>query len=154
MVWYFIILVIFYINGIKYFGNLVGLQLFVDLFVCYQCQCGYEVMFICVIDEYGMFVELVVKKVGKFVVEYCVEMYVMQVQIVLDFGLFFDYFGWFLFECNYVLIQYFVGKLDENGWICEVEESQIYFIDDVCFLFDRYIEGICLNCGYDKVCGD
>lgn len=104
MVCYLIILVILYINGIKYFGNFVGLQLFVDLFVCYQCGCGNEVMFLCVIDEYGIFVELVVVKVGKLIDEYCVEMYDVQVKIVDGFCLLFDYFGCLLLDQNKVLI--------------------------------------------------
>jgi methionyl-tRNA synthetase len=74
--------------------------------------------------------------------------------IARNFGLSFDHFGRSSSERNHVLTQHFAGKLDENGWIAEVEESQVYSIDDGRFLPDRYIEGTCPNCGYDKARGD
>ncbi|MTH63297.1 methionine--tRNA ligase [Paracoccus shanxieyensis] len=143
-----------YINGIKHLGNLVGSQLPADLFARYQRQRGHEVMFICATDEHGTPAELAAKKAGKPVAEYCAEMHATQAQIASDFGLSFDHFGRSSSERNHVLTQHFAGKLDENGWIREVEESQIYSIDDARFLPDRYIEGTCPNCGYDKARGD
>ena len=143
-----------YINGIKHLGNLVGSQLPADLFARYQRQRGHEVMFICATDEHGTPAELAAKKAGKPVAEYCAEMHATQAQIATDFGLSFDHFGRSSSERNNVLTQHFAGKLDENGWIREVEESQIYSIDDARFLPDRYIEGTCPNCGYDKARGD
>jgi methionyl-tRNA synthetase len=51
---------------------------------------------------------------------------------------------------NHRLTQHFAGKLAEAGLIREVSEKQVFSIDDGRFLPDRYIEGTCPNCGYDK----
>lgn len=143
-----------YINGIKHLGNLVGSQLPADLSARYLRARGHEVMFICATDEHGTPAELAAKKAGKPVAVYCAEMHEIQAEIARNFGLSFDHFGRSSSERNHVLTQHFAGKLDENGWISEVEESQIYSIDDGRFLPDRYIEGTCPNCGYDKARGD
>ncbi|WP_323716049.1 methionine--tRNA ligase [Paracoccus aminovorans] len=143
-----------YINGIKHLGNLVGSQLPADLYARYLRGREHEVMFICATDEHGTPAELAAAKAGKPVPVYCAEMHDVQADIARDFGLSFDHFGRSSSERNHVLTQHFAGKLDENGWISEVEEKQVYSIDDGRFLPDRYIEGTCPNCGYDKARGD
>ncbi|MBD9526288.1 methionine--tRNA ligase [Paracoccus sp. PAR01] len=143
-----------YINGIKHLGNLVGSQLPADLYARYLRQRGHEVMFICATDEHGTPAELAAKKSGKPIEIYCAEMHEVQAGIARNFGLSFDHFGRSSSQRNHVLTQHFAGKLDENGWIAEVEEKQVYSIDDGRFLPDRYIEGTCPNCGYDKARGD
>ena len=143
-----------YINGIKHLGNLVGSQLPADLYARYLRERGHEVMFICATDEHGTPAELAAKKAGKPVQIYCAEMHEVQAGIAQNFGLSFDHFGRSSSERNHILTQHFAGKLDENGWISEVEERQVYSIDDGRFLPDRYIEGTCPNCGYDKARGD
>jgi len=143
-----------YINGIKHLGNLVGSQLPADLHARYLRARGHEVMFICATDEHGTPAELAAAKAGKPVPVYCAEMHEVQAEIARNFGLSFDHFGRSSSERNHVLTQHFAGKLDENGYIAEVEERQIYSIDDGRFLPDRYIEGTCPNCGYDKARGD
>ena len=143
-----------YINGIKHLGNLVGSQLPADLFARYLRGRGHEVMFICATDEHGTPAELAAAKAGQPVAVFCAQMHETQADIARRFGLSFDHFGRSSSQRNHVLTQHFAGKLDENGYIAEVEESQVYSIDDGRFLPDRYIEGICPNCGYDKARGD
>ncbi|MEM1077668.1 MAG: methionine--tRNA ligase [Pseudomonadota bacterium] len=143
-----------YINGIKHLGNLVGSQLPADLYARYSRARGNEVMFICATDEHGTPAELAAAKAGKPVADYCAEMHEVQADIAERFGLSFDHFGRSSSERNKALTQYFAGKLAENGLIEEVEESQVYSHADGRFLPDRYIEGTCPNCGYDKARGD
>ncbi|MDD9717597.1 methionine--tRNA ligase [Dinoroseobacter sp. PD6] len=143
-----------YINGIKHLGNLVGSQLPADLYARYARARGHEVMFICATDEHGTPAELAAAKAGKPVAEYCAEMHAVQSDIAKRFGLSFDHFGRSSSERNKALTQYFAGKLAENGLIEEVSEKQVYSHADGRFLPDRYIEGTCPNCGYDKARGD
>ena len=143
-----------YINGIKHLGNLVGSQLPADLFARYLRARGHEVMFICATDEHGTPAELAAKKTGEPVAVYCARMHGVQAGLARGFGLSFDHFGRSSSERNHVLTQHFAGKLEENGYIREVSERQVYSIDDARFLPDRYIEGTCPNCGYDKARGD
>ncbi|MDO5632796.1 MAG: methionine--tRNA ligase [Paracoccus sp. (in: a-proteobacteria)] len=143
-----------YINGIKHLGNLVGSQLPADLYARYLRGRGHEVMFICATDEHGTPAELAAAKAGLPVAEYCAQMHETQAALAQGFGLSFDHFGRSSSERNHILTQHFAGKLAENGLIREVSERQVYSIDDKRFLPDRYIEGTCPNCGYDKARGD
>ncbi|SFN79605.1 methionyl-tRNA synthetase [Roseovarius lutimaris] len=143
-----------YINGIKHLGNLVGSQLPADLFARFQRSRGNEVLFLCATDEHGTPAELAAAKAGKPVADYCAEMHSIQSEIAKGFGLSFDHFGRSSSPQNHALTQHLAGKLYEAGLIEEVTEKQVYSNADKRFLPDRYIEGTCPNCGYDKARGD
>ncbi len=143
-----------YINGIKHLGNLVGSQLPADLYARYLRAGGHEVMFLCATDEHGTPAELAAAKAGKPVAEYCAEMHGVQAEIAKGFRLSFDHFGRSSSTQNHALTQHFAGRLQAAGLIEEVEEKQVYSNADERFLPDRYIEGTCPNCGYDKARGD
>ncbi|SMD00031.1 methionine--tRNA ligase [Primorskyibacter flagellatus] len=143
-----------YINGIKHLGNLVGSQLPADLYARFQRARGNEVLFLCATDEHGTPAELAAAKAGKPVAEYCAEMHAVQSGIADGFRLSFDHFGRSSSEQNKALTQHFAGRLADAGLIREVSEKQVYSNTDGRFLPDRYIEGTCPNCGYDKARGD
>ena len=143
-----------YINGIKHLGNLVGSQLPADLYARYMRQRGHEVLFLCATDEHGTPAELAAAKAGKPVDEYCAEMWAVQKDLSDGFRLSFDKFGRSSSPQNHALTQHFAGKLDEAGLIAEVTEKQVYSHADGRFLPDRYIEGTCPNCGYERARGD
>ncbi|MGK7754276.1 MULTISPECIES: methionine--tRNA ligase [unclassified Roseovarius] len=143
-----------YINGIKHLGNLVGSQLPADLYARYLRGRGHEVLFLCATDEHGTPAELAAAKAGKPVAEYCAEMWQVQDKLGQGFRLSFDHFGRSSSEQNRKLTQHFAGKLFEAGLIEEITEKQVYSNADGRFLPDRYIEGTCPNCGYDKARGD
>ncbi|MFK7881292.1 methionine--tRNA ligase [Roseobacter sp.] len=143
-----------YINGIKHLGNLIGSQLPADLFARYMRARGHEVLFLCATDEHGTPAELAAAKAGKPVAEYCAEMHTVQAKIAQGFRLSFDHFGRSSSRQNHALTQHFAGRLADAGLITEVSERQVYSNEDGRFLPDRYIEGTCPNCGYDKARGD
>ncbi|WP_227269298.1 methionine--tRNA ligase [Roseobacter weihaiensis] len=143
-----------YINGIKHLGNLVGSQLPADLYARYLRARGHEVLFLCATDEHGTPAELAAAKAGKPVADYCAEMHAVQAELARGFRLSFDHFGRSSSRQNHALTQHFAGKLDAAGLIEEVQEQQVYSNADKRFLPDRYIEGTCPNCGYDKARGD
>ncbi len=143
-----------YINGIKHLGNLVGSQLPADLYARYCRARGHEVMFICATDEHGTPAELAAAKTGEDVAAYCARMHGVQAELARGFRLSFDHYGRSSSERNKRLTQHFAERLAENGFVEEVSERQVYSIADGRFLPDRYIEGTCPNCGYDKARGD
>ncbi|WP_187432042.1 Methionine--tRNA ligase [Roseobacter fucihabitans] len=143
-----------YINGIKHLGNLVGSQLPADLFARYMRARGHEVLFLCATDEHGTPAELAAAKAGKPVAEYCAEMHAVQAEIARGFRLSFDHFGRSSSAQNHALTQHFAGRLADAGLIEEISEKQVYSNQDARYLPDRYIEGTCPNCGYDKARGD
>ena len=143
-----------YINGIKHLGNLVGSQLPADLHARYMRARGHEVMFLCATDEHGTPAELAAAKAGQPVADYCAEMHEVQAQLARGFRLSFDHYGRSSSPQNHWLTQHLAGRLADAGLIEEVTERQVYSIADGRFLPDRYIEGTCPNCGYERARGD
>ena len=143
-----------YINGIKHLGNLIGSQLPADLFARYCRARGHEVMFICATDEHGTPAELAAAKAGQPVAEYCAEMHEVQKRLADGFRLSFDHFGRSSSARNHALTQHLAARLAEAGLIAEVTEEQVYSPTDGRFLPDRYVEGTCPACGYDRARGD
>ncbi len=143
-----------YINGVKHLGNLIGSMLPSDTYARYMRQRGHEVLAICATDEHGTPAELAAAKAGKPVAEYCAEMWTVQKELGDGFRLSFDWFGRSSSTHNHRLTQHFAAKLFEAGLIEEVMERQVYSHADGRFLPDRYIEGTCPNCGYDRARGD
>ena len=143
-----------YINGIKHLGNLVGSQLPADLHARYMRARGHEVLFLCATDEHGTPAELAAAKADMPVADYCAHMHRVQARMAAGFRLSFDHFGRSSSPQNHRLTQYFAGRLADNGYIDEVTERQVYSNADGRFLPDRYIEGTCPNCGYDRARGD
>ncbi|MEM1299418.1 MAG: methionine--tRNA ligase [Pseudomonadota bacterium] len=143
-----------YINGVKHLGNLIGSQLPADAYARYARARGHEVMLICATDEHGTPAELAAAKAGQDVAEYCAELWQIQKDLAIGFDLSFDFFGRSSSARNHALTQHFAGRLADAGLIREVSEKQVYSHADGRFLPDRYIEGTCPNCGYDRARGD
>ena len=143
-----------YINGIKHLGNLVGSQLPSDVYARYMRARGHDVRHICATDEHGSPAELAAKKAGVPVAEYCAQMHEVQADLARGFRIAFDHFGRTSDPANHRLTQAFAEALDRQGLIREVTERQVYSIDDARFLPDRYVEGTCPNCGYERARGD
>jgi methionyl-tRNA synthetase len=143
-----------YINGIKHLGNMVGSMLPADVYARYLRQRGHEVLYICATDEHGTPAELAAAKAGQPVAEFCAQAHETQKAIYDGFGLTFDYFGRSSSPQNAEITQHFARRLQENGFIEERAIRQVYSPVDGRFLPDRYVEGTCPHCGYDKARGD
>lgn len=143
-----------YINGIKHLGNLVGSMLPADVYARFQRARGEDVLFLCATDEHGTPAELAARAAGQTVEKYCAEQHEIQKSACAEFGLSFDYFGRSSSQQNERLTQHFAAALETNGLIEERVDRQIYSIDDQRFLPDRYVEGTCPHCGYEKARGD
>jgi len=143
-----------YINGIKHLGNLIGSQLPADAYARYCRARGHEVLLICATDEHGTPAELAAKAEGLPVADYCAKYWKIQADLASGFLMSFDHFGRSSSERNHRLTQHFAGRLAEAGLIEERVERQVYSAADGRFLPDRYIEGTCPNCGYERARGD
>ncbi len=143
-----------YINGIKHLGNLVGSMLPADVYARFRRQTGDEVLYICATDEHGTPAELAALAIGQSVQAYCDEQHEVQKRAGDQFGLSFDHFGRTSRDENYILTQHFAAKLQENGFVEKRTEKQVFSIADDRFLPDRYVEGTCPICAYEKARGD
>ncbi|MFJ4439769.1 methionine--tRNA ligase [Streptomyces sp. NPDC088923] len=143
-----------YINGIKHLGNMVGSMLPADVYARYLRQRGHEVLYICATDEHGTPAELAAAAQGVPVAEFCAAAHDAQKAVYDGFSLAFDHFGRSSSAQNRELTQHYARRLQENGFIEERAIRQVYSPVDGRFLPDRYVEGTCPHCGYDKARGD
>jgi methionyl-tRNA synthetase len=143
-----------YINGVKHLGNLAGSMLPADVYARFSRAVGHDVLFICATDEHGTPAELAAAEAGQTVRQYCDEQHEIQKRVGAGFSLSFDWFGRSSNEPNRKLTQHFADVLEDKGLIDERTSRQVYSVDDKRFLPDRYVEGTCPNCGYEKARGD
>jgi methionyl-tRNA synthetase len=143
-----------YINGIKHLGNLAGSMLPADVHARFQRARGHDVLYICATDEHGTPAELAAAAAGQDVRTYCDEQHEIQKRAGQGFGLSWDWFGRSSNPPNHRLTQHFCEALERHGLIEERVDRMIYSLDDKRFLPDRYVEGTCPHCGYEKARGD
>ena len=143
-----------YINGVKHLGNLAGSMLPADVYARAMRLMGHEVLYICATDEHGTPAELAAQAADMDVAAYCAQMHEEQKAAGAQFKLSFDYFGRSSAPSNYKLTQHFAHVLEDNDLIEERVSQQVYSNADGRFLPDRYVEGTCPNCGYEKARGD
>lgn len=143
-----------YINGVKHLGNLAGSMLPADVYARAMRLLGHEVLYICATDEHGTPAELAAQAAGLDVAKYCDQMHAAQKSAGDDFKLSYDYFGRSSNPSNHALTQHFAHELEARGLIEERVSKQVYSNADGRFLPDRYVEGICPNCEFEKARGD
>ncbi|MEM8616044.1 MAG: methionine--tRNA ligase [Pseudomonadota bacterium] len=143
-----------YINGIKHLGNLAGSMLPADVYARFQRLRGHDVLYICATDEHGTPAELAAQAAGISVQDYCDEQHQVQRAAGEGFNLSYDWFGRSSSLENHALTQHFAHVLEQRGLIEERVSKQVYSVDDGRFLPDRYVEGTCPHCGYEKARGD
>src|SRR5690606_7978387 len=125
-----------------------------DVWARFNRAQGHEVLFICATDEHGTPAELAAAAAGQDVQTYCAEQHEIQRAAGEAFGLSFDHFGRSSNAPNHRLTQHFADALEKNGLIEERVDQMVYSVDDARFLPDRYVEGTCPHCAYEKARGD
>lgn len=143
-----------YINGVKHMGNLAGSMLPADVYARAMRLLGHEVLYICATDEHGTPAELAAQAAGVDVAEYCETMHVAQKEAGANFKLSYDYFGRSSSPSNHKLTQHFAHVLEANDLMEERTSQQVFSNADGRFLPDRYVEGTCPNCEFEKARGD
>ena len=143
-----------YINGIKHLGNLAGSMLPADVYARFKRAQGHETLYICATDEHGTPAELAAAAAGQDVATYCAEQHVLQHDVGRAFGLSWDHFGRSSSPQNHRLTQHFCQALENHGLIEERVDQMVYSVDDKRFLPDRYVEGTCPHCKFEKARGD
>ncbi len=143
-----------YINGVKHLGNLAGSMLPADVYSRMMRLLGHDVTYICATDEHGTPAELAAQAAGVSVQEYCDEQYEVQRKAGEGFSLAFDWFGRTSRPANHAVTQHLAQALEKSGLIEERTSKQVYSVDDGRFLPDRYVEGTCPHCGFEKARGD
>ncbi len=143
-----------YANGDLHIGHIAGAYLPADVFVRYLRLKGQDVIFICGTDEHGVPITITAekeKKTPKEVIDYY---YKRQGRAFKGLGIEFDIFSRTSKKIHHKTAQDFFLKILNKGYITKKKEKQFYCRNCKRFLPDRYIEGICPECGYEYARGD
>jgi len=143
-----------YINGVKHLGNLAGSMLPADVYARVMRLMGHDVVYICATDEHGTPAELAAQAAGQSVRAYCDEQHAIQRATGEAFALSYHHFGRSSGASNHALTQQFAHALEAHGLIEERVSTQVYDVEAARFLPDRYVEGTCPHCGFEKARGD
>ncbi|MFT4261405.1 MAG: methionine--tRNA ligase [Candidatus Woesearchaeota archaeon] len=142
-----------YVNNIPHLGNMVCI-ISADVYTRFLKQTNQEVISVLGTDEHGTTTETVALQKGMTPKQVVDHYYKIHKEIYDWFGLEFDCFGRTSSEENHEIAQHLFLKLHENGYITEHEIEQYFDEEAQKFLSDRFIEGICPNCGYEDARGD
>lgn len=143
-----------YVNNIPHLGNIIGCVLSADVFSRYCKIAGYDTLFICGNDEYGTTTETKALEEGITPKELCDKYNKIHEEIYKWFEIDFSFFGRTSHPKQTEIVQDIFLKLHKNGYISEDILIQPYCEHDKMYLADRFVEGICQNCGYEKAKGD
>ncbi|MFI5135017.1 MAG: methionine--tRNA ligase [Chitinophagales bacterium] len=143
-----------YANGGIHLGHLAGAYLPADIFVRYRRLKGDDVIFICGSDEHGVPITLGARKEGISPQQFVNKYHELMKKSFSAFGISFDIYSRTSNKIHHETAQQFFLDLYNKGVFTE-ETSQQYFDEqEKMFLADRYIQGTCPNCGYEKAYGD
>jgi methionyl-tRNA synthetase len=142
-----------YVNNVPHLGNLIQV-LSADAFARFCRLRGYETLYICGTDEYGTATETRAAEEGLSPRELCDRYFSIHDDVYRWFNISFDKFGRTSTPIQTEVTQDIFRKLDAAGFITEKSVEQLYCGQCGRFLADRFIRGICPNCGSDEARGD
>ena len=142
-----------YANGPLHLGHLVG-YIQADIWVRARRMAGDTTHFVCADDTHGTPIMLAAEKAGT-----TPELFIAGIQAGHErdfaaFGVAFDHYDSTNSAGNRALTEAIYGKLDNNGHISHRSVAQLYDPVKGMFLPDRYVKGICPNCGTPDQYGD
>ncbi len=143
-----------YANGVIHLGHLAGAYLPADVYVRYQRLQKRDILFICGSDEHGVAITISAEKEKITPKEIIDKFHALNKEAFERFGMSFDNYSRTSLPIHHETSKEFFIKLLEKGFLATKEENQFYDSEASMFLPDRYVEGICPNCGFDKARGD
>lgn len=143
-----------YANGPIHLGHLAGAYLPADIYVRYLKLNGDEVVYVCGTDEHGVPITLRAEQEGVSPAEVVARYHNNIKESFAGMRIDFDNFSGTSRPHHYRLSQQFFLDLYQNGYIKKHKEKQFYDEEKKRFLADRYIEGTCPHCGYERARGD
>ncbi|MGC9110486.1 MAG: methionine--tRNA ligase [candidate division WOR-3 bacterium] len=143
-----------YANGEIHFGHLAGAYLPADIYVKYHRLKGSDVLFICGSDEHGVPITIAAQQAGISPKE-LVDRFHPSIKNSLEkFGIEFDNYSRTSLPLHHDTVQNFFLRIYQQGFIEPKATTQLYCPRCQMFLADRYVEGICPNCGAIGARGD
>ena len=143
-----------YANGPLHFGHIAGAYLPADCYARFERLVGNDVFFVCGSDEHGVAITLSAEMAGRSPKEHVDIFHKINFEFFKQLGISFDHYSRTTWEGHIQPSQQFFLDLLQNGYIEEKITDQLFSSEDGQFLADRYVEGTCPKCGFEKARGD
>ncbi len=143
-----------YVNHVPHLGTLIGSLLSADVYARYLRLRGHEVIFVTGSDEHGTPIELEARRKGVDPRELTDQVHNYDVELFNKYNLSFSLYTRTESPVHKDFVKRFMKRLYDNGFIFEQNETLPYCLNDKMFLPDRFVEGRCPYCGYERARGD
>ena len=142
-----------YANGDIHIGHLVE-YLQADFWTRFQRLRGNECLFFCADDTHGTPIMIRARRDGITPEELIAESRKQHMADFADFEIAFDNYSSTHSEINRELSSFLFKQMNDNGHIITRSVEQNYCLNDKMFLPDRFVKGICPNCGSEDQYSD
>ncbi len=143
-----------YVNSFLHLGHLAGAYLPADMYARFLRLSGRKVLFVCGSDEHGVAITISADKENTTPDKIIDKYHFANKQAFEQFGMSFDIFSRTSLPEHAETAQEFFLDWMKKGLLVEKEEKQFFDEEANMFLPDRYVEGICPNCGNERARGD
>lgn len=143
-----------YINVVPHLGNLVGSVLSADVTARYYRLRGEDVLMVSGSDEHGTPIEVEALKQGVTPKELTDRNHAIVADLFKRWGASFDNYTRTESPVHKEFVQKTLMKIYRNGYIFSQNTEMLYCEHDQRFLPDRFVEGKCPYCGYERARGD
>lgn len=143
-----------YANSHIHVGNITGSYLPADIFARYHRLAGNNVIMVSGTDAHGTPVAVRADQENLTPFEVYRHFHTGFIELFQKLGLSYDLFTSTHTENHFKVSQAIFLALHKNGYLYTESQQQWYAPSQDRFLPDRYVEGSCYNCGYEKARGD
>ncbi len=143
-----------YVNHVPHLGTLIGSILSADIYARYLRLRGHEVIFVSGSDEHGTPIELEARKKGVHPKQLTDQVHEYNLKLWKEYRITFSNYTRTESPVHKDFVIEFMKRLERNGYIFKQEEVLPYCERDRTFLPDRFVEGTCPYCGFERARGD
>jgi len=143
-----------YANGDLHIGHLAGSYVPPDIFARYQRLNGNDVLMVSGSDSHGTPITVRADAEGVSPREVFERFHARFLETFQQVGISYDLFTHTDTENHHRIAQDIFLACLNRGYLYKKAQRQLYSETEGRFLPDRYVEGICPNCGYDGARGD
>ena len=143
-----------YANGPIHLGHLSGAYLPADIYVRYKRLKGENIIFICGSDEHGVPITITADNEGVKPQQIIDRFHFQNKEAFSKFGISFDNYSRTSLPVHHETGKDFFLEFYNRGILKEKKSTQFYDEKAKMFLPDRYVEGICPNCGFEEARSD
>ncbi len=143
-----------YINNVPHLGTMIGSMLSGDVYYRFLKLMGEDAIYVSGSDEHGSPIEVEARRRGVEPKTLTDAMHSYVSNLIADWDIEFSNYTRTHNPVHIRFVQEFMMKLYEKGYIEKRKEVLPYCEKCGIFLADRFIEGTCPYCGYERARGD